>query len=110
MKAIDKKEEISKQLAFYGKLLTDKQFEVMTLYYDEDYSLQEIADLKGISKNAIYDLINRTENTLENYESKLNLVQKFKLRDRIYKELLESKDKVVLTLVKQCIDIEEENI
>ncbi|ATW28427.1 YlxM family DNA-binding protein [Candidatus Formimonas warabiya] len=63
---------------FYGKLLTVKQQEIMELFYGDDLSLSEIAQEYGISRQAVYDLLKRTEKILEDYEAKLGLVAKFK--------------------------------
>ena len=62
---------------FYGPLLTDKQRNVWELHYQEDLSLAEIAELEHISRQAIHDLLKRTEKILEGYEHKLGLVRRF---------------------------------
>lgn len=69
---------------FYGALLTKKQKQVFDLYYQNDLSLAEIAEGQGISRQAVYDLLKRTENILLEYEDKLALVEKFsKTREKI---------------------------
>ena len=108
MNKFDEKENYSILISFYKNLLTEKQLEVITLYHNEDYSLQEIADIKGISKNAVYYLIVRTQSTLNEYEKKINLVNKFNKRVRIYKHLLELKDSNIDKMIKELIDIEED--
>lgn len=65
---------------FYHRLLTKKQMEYMELYYREDYSLGEIAQHADVSRQAIYDTLNRTEKLLEMYEKKLQLFEKFMMR------------------------------
>ena len=65
---------------FYQSLLTDKQRIYMDLYYLEDLSLGEIADEYGISRQAVYDNVRRSEVMLEDYELKLNLFSKFQKR------------------------------
>ncbi|QUW21849.1 putative DNA-binding protein [Sporosarcina sp. Marseille-Q4063] len=65
---------------FYQSLLTDKQRTYMDLYYLEDLSLGEIAEEYGISRQAVYDNVRRTEVMLEDYELKLNLFSKFQQR------------------------------
>lgn len=62
---------------FYGPLLTSKQQEILSLYYENDWSLTEIARERNITKQAVYDLIRRAEKTLQGYEIKLGLVKKF---------------------------------
>ncbi len=38
---------------FYGELLTDKQKEYFGLYYNENLSLGEIAEIEGISRQGV---------------------------------------------------------
>ena len=68
---------------FYQSLLTDKQRLYMQLYYLEDLSLGEIAGEYGVSRQAVYDNVRRTEAMLEDYEMKLNLFSKFQKRAEI---------------------------
>ncbi|HZK86154.1 MAG TPA: putative DNA-binding protein [Desulfosporosinus sp.] len=73
-------EEIAKRallVDFYGPLLTEKQRNVWDLHYQQDLSLAEIAEVEHISRQAIHDLIKRTERILVEYEDKLRLVQRF---------------------------------
>jgi len=62
---------------FYGPLLTEKQRNVWDLHYQQDLSLSEIAEVEHISRQAIHDLLKRTERILTEYEDKLGLVQRF---------------------------------
>lgn len=62
---------------FYGPLLTEKQRNVWDLHYQQDLSLAEIAEVENISRQAIHDLVKRTERILTEYEQKLGLVQRF---------------------------------
>lgn len=74
---IDKKLTISEYNRVYGGLLTPYQHEMLSLYYDCDVSLNEIAEQYNISRQAIRDALQRGERALLDFESKLSLV-KFK--------------------------------
>ena len=62
---------------FYGELLTERQREFYELYYDEDYSLSEIAENYGISREGVRDVIVRAEAYLTEIEDKTGLVRRF---------------------------------
>lgn len=80
---------ISIMLDNYGCLLTPKQKDIMELYYNNDFSLSEIAEGTKTSRQAIYDLIKRCEKQLDEYENKLKLVEKYFESDKIKKEMLQ---------------------
>jgi len=69
--------ELALLLDFYGGLLTEKQREYMELYYNEDFSLSEIAGLNGITPQGVRDVITRGETTLREVERKTGLIQRF---------------------------------
>ena len=73
---IEKTERINNLLDIYGNILTDKQKEVMEMYFQYDLSLNEISLNLNVSRNAVYDLIKRTTSLLEKYENKLNFLAK----------------------------------
>lgn len=62
---------------FYGELLTERQQQVYERVVLEDYSLSEVAEDLGISRQGVHDMIKRCNHTLEEYESRLHLVEKF---------------------------------
>ena len=106
---INKKEYYNELLPFYNMLLTTKQQEIMNYYYYEDFSLSEIAEINNTTRSAIYDAIRKSNMLLEKYEIKLKLLQKYKNRVIIYKELLNKDDEYVKNLINKLIEIEEEN-
>ena len=59
---------------FYGDLLTEKQKEYYDLHYNSDLSLFEIAEMNGTSRQAVWDIIRRAEQTLREIENKTGLV------------------------------------
>lgn len=62
---------------FYGELLTEHQKQVYEEVVLEDYSLSEVAEERGISRQGVHDLIKRCNKVLSEYEDKLHLVEKF---------------------------------
>lgn len=60
----------------YGVLLSERKRELLDYYYNEDYSLSEISELTGISRQGVRDSIKKSEEEILKLESKLNIVQK----------------------------------
>ncbi|HNU79485.1 MAG TPA: putative DNA-binding protein [Bacillota bacterium] len=73
----DKLVQIALLFDFYGQLLTEKQIEIVDMYYNNDLSLGEISEQQGISRQGVYDTLKRAERTLYQYEEKLGLVDRF---------------------------------
>ncbi len=74
---------------FYGNLLTDKQREILELYYQHDLSLAEIAAEGGISRQGVHDLVKRAVRTLEKAEEKMGLVERFAGQEKLLRRLRE---------------------
>lgn len=74
---MDEKVWLGLLFEFYGSLLTERQQRVMELYYSEDYSLGEISELEGISRQGVRDAIKRSEQILTDTEAKLHLANKY---------------------------------
>jgi len=95
MSKVIKMDEILKQSLlydFYGELLTEHQKEIYEQFIVEDLSLSEIAKDAGISRQGVHDLIKRCNKILEEYETKLHLVEKFlSVKEKVHRinELLE---------------------
>ena len=73
---MEKNVKISMLLQIYGKLLTEKQYELLDDYYNNDLSLSEIAENLGITRQAVRDNKSNGENKLFEYEEKLNIMKK----------------------------------
>jgi predicted DNA-binding protein YlxM (UPF0122 family) len=69
--------EMSLLFDFYGKVLTDRQQDIVDLYYMKDLSLGEIAEYLNISRQAVHDNLRRAERQLKNMEQRLGLVGRF---------------------------------
>ena len=72
-------------LDYYGQLLTRHQQDILDEYFNEDLSMNEIAENLMISKSAVQDLIKRSLVQLNDYEKTLKLIKK----DRKMNEILE---------------------
>ena len=88
----------------YGKLLTTKQTEMIKQFYDDDFSLGEIAENEGITRQAAHDAINKGVAALRNYESVLKL--------RLVLDKLEAIDdtmskETILAEIKNILDLRE---
>ena len=69
---------------FYGELLNDHQRNIYEDFVLQDLSLSEIASEYDISRQAVHDVIRRATKTLEEYEKKLHLIEKFvHIRDKV---------------------------
>ncbi len=65
------------QNEFYGELLTPHQQEIYESIIFQDLSLSEVAEIHGISRQGVHDLVRRCDKLLEGYENKLHLVERF---------------------------------
>lgn len=65
---------------FYGQFLTERQSEIVEMYYYLNYSLGEIAEKLGISRQGVYDILKRAEELMLDYEGKLGLVKNYEIK------------------------------
>ena len=80
--------EISYLLDFYGDMLTEKQRDVVELYYNEDLSLAEIAAHSGITRQGVRDSIKRAESQLLEYEDRLHLAARFRRIEEVLSSIV----------------------
>ena len=91
---MDKNIQISMLLDIYGALLTDKQQDLLNLYYNQNLSLSEIADDVGITRQGVRKILVDGEKKLFDFEEKLHFLDK-KLEDnKIIEELIEETDDI----------------
>lgn len=91
MESFEKKAWMNQLFDLYGQLLTEKQRSYFMLYYFEDYSLQEIAEVFEVSRNAVFDHLKKAEEHLISYEDTLKLHDKKEKRAALL-ESIENKD------------------
>ena len=68
---LEKSVAIGTLCAFYGGLLTERQLSALRLHYEEDFSLGEIAEELGVSRQNVHELITRSVQKLRRYEETL---------------------------------------
>ena len=101
-------------LDFYGQMVTKRQYEIMDLYYNSDYSLGEIAQELNISRQGVYDNIKRGKSALFDMELKLGLVVRYskqkekaseiqKILEDIDIAVLSAKDAASIEKVRQAV-------
>ncbi|MFO7275221.1 MAG: YlxM family DNA-binding protein [Symbiobacteriaceae bacterium] len=88
---------------FYGPLLTERQQELIRAYYLEDHSLAEIADADGVSRQAVHELIRRSEAALQEYEERLGFVAERQRRLRLLDELEAALDRADLGAARRAL-------
>lgn len=86
---LEKTNRVNILFDFYGQLLKDRQKQFLEMYYRDDLTLSEIAELMDVSRQAVFDQLKRTENVLENYEEKLQLLTKYQEREERLSTLLQ---------------------
>lgn len=105
-KMVEKLVEIGILFDFYGKLLSDRQYSAIELYYIHDLSLGEIGDELNITRQGVFDTLKRGEQKLYEYEEKLNLVKKFYSSHKNIKEIIN----ISQDIIEELDNIEGHNI
>lgn len=106
---------VAELFAFYGELLTAKQKDVLTLYCLDDLSLGEIAEDLNISRQGVHDAVKRATKILEDYETKLGLMEKFNNNNRLLNDInlkmmdlsqiVDHDEKLLRQKVKETVEI-----
>lgn len=87
-------------LDFYGELLTEKQRKYWDLHWNEDYSLAEIAEMDGLSRQGVWAVLRRAEANLQEMEEKTGIIRRFldrraeiqKIREELSRRLPDNDD------------------
>lgn len=78
VEAVEEIVELSLLYDFYGELLNSHKKTIFEEYVLNDLSLTEIADMEGISRQGVHDIVKRCTKQLREYEAALHLVEKFR--------------------------------
>ena len=85
---LTKKVDLAFLSAFYGGMLTEKQRRVLSLHCEEDFSLGEIAEEVGISRQAVHETLTRAADKLNSMEASLGAAARFRRMESGLKEAL----------------------
>ncbi len=91
---MEKKIKISILCELYGKLLTEKQYEFLNDYYNNDLSLSEIAENNNITRQAVRDNIKKGEKKLFEYEEKLLFMKRMLNQEEKIQKVLSELTKI----------------
>ena len=91
---MEKNVKVSILCEIYGKLLTEKQLEVLNDYYNNDLSLSEIAENNHITRQAVRDIIKKGENKLFELEEKLLFMEKKMEQEKLLQDVLNELSKL----------------
>ncbi len=86
---MEKNIKMSILLDIYGKLLTEKQYNLLNDYYNNDFSQSEIAENEEITRQAVRDNLKKGENNLLEYEEKLKIMEKNLITENKINSVLE---------------------
>lgn len=91
---MEKHIEVSMLCQIYGKMLTNKQYEFINDYYNNDLSLSEIAENNNITRQAVRDIIKKGENKLFEFEEKLLFMKRMLNQEKQIQLILEQLNKI----------------
>lgn len=76
----------------YSELLTERQRDLAELYYNEDLSLSEIAEMRSITRQAVRDSLRHSEQALLDAEAKLGMAERIRAIRRCLEEIIRCTD------------------
>lgn len=105
---MEKNIEISILSQIYKNTLTEKQFEILDEYYNNDFSLSEIAENYNITRQAVRDNIKSGETKLYDLENKLGLMKKMQKQEEIVNSVISKLDKLNIQDTKTLDSIKKD--
>lgn len=101
---IEERVQIAILSKYYGKLLTDRQQNILKMYVDNNLSLSEVSEELGISRQAVKDALDNSMQTLKNAEEKLKFIE----RDNKIKNIIEENKQIDMMTKIQLIALLED--
>ena len=101
---IEERVQIAILSKYYGKMLTEKQQNILAMYVDNNLSLAEVSVELGISRQAVKDALDNSMQTLKNIEEKLQFIS----RDDNIKHTIEENQNIDMATKIQLIALLED--
>ena len=101
---IEERVQIAILSKYYGKMLTERQQDILNMYVDNNLSLAEVSVELGISRQAVKDALDNSMSALKNIEEKLQFIS----RDDNIKKLIEENKKIDTTTKIELIALLED--
>ena len=99
--------EMALLLDYYGGMLTDKQRDCFDMRYNQDLSLGEIAEMTGVSRQAVFDNLTRTEALLRRMEENIGCVKRDMINRKAVQEILDAATVLDASSDPACISASE---
>ena len=100
MISLEEVNRVNDLLDIYGSLLSEKQLGSLVLFYRDNLSIGEIAEMNHVSRAAIMDALTKGKENLEEYEEKMHLLAFIKKEEAKDDE----KIKEVIEKLKEALD------
>ena len=100
MISLEEVNRVNDLLDIYGSLLSEKQLGSLVLFYRDNLSIGEIAEMNHVSRAAIMDALTKGKENLEEYEEKMHLLAFIKKEEAKDDE----KIKEVIERLKEALD------
>ena len=100
---LEERVEIAILTKYYGKLLTDRQQDILNMYVDNNLSLSEVSEELGISRQAVKDALDNAMQTLKQTEEKLGFIS----RDKSLKDIIENSKLDTTTKIQLIAKLED---
>ena len=101
---IEERVQIAILSKYYGKILTERQQDILKMYVDNNLSLSEVSEELSISRQAVKDALDNAMATLKNMEEKLQFIS----RDDNIKHKIEENQSIDMLTKIQLIALLED--
>jgi len=101
---IEERVQIAILSKYYGKMLTERQQDILKMYVDNNLSLAEVSEELGISRQAVKDALDNSMQTLKNMEERLQFISR---DDNIKRTIEENQQIDMMTKIKLIALLED---